>query len=320
MSIRNASPRLAAANAVADAQGGVISRRQLYRLGVTRYEVRGQVRADRWQLACDQVIALHNGDITESGHRWAAVIGAGPRAQLDGVASLVEAGLERVDYHRIRVSVPKGARVRARRTERYDIRETRRWSREDRHPGPGIPRTKPSIAVVRAAIWARTDREAAYLLTVVVQQGVAHPNDIALELLRIKRHRRRLFVHAVINDLLDGARALGELEVARELRRRGLPAPARQVLRKDRRGRYFLDLYWPELKLVVEIDGIHHAWAENVVGDALRQNSLAIAGDTVLRVPLLGLRLAPEDFYRQIAEAIRQRPTDGATRGPVRRT
>jgi len=127
---------------------------------------------------------------------------------------------------------------------------------------------------------------------------------VALEFLRIKRHRRRLLLHAVVNDLLDGARALGELEVARELKRRGLPPPARQVLRKDRKGRYFLDLYWPDLKLVVEIDGIHHAWVENVVGDALRQNSLAIAGDTVLRVPLLGLRLAPDEFYAQIAEAI----------------
>ena len=111
----------------------------------------------------------------------------------------------------------------------------------------------------------------------------------------------------MVNDLLDGARALGELDVARELRRRGLPEPARQVLRKDKRGRYYLDLYWPDLKLVVEIDGIHHAWAENIVGDALRQNSLAIAGDTVLRVPLLGLRLAPDEFYAQIGEAITER-------------
>jgi very-short-patch-repair endonuclease len=55
---------------------------------------------------------------------------------------------------------------------------------------------------------------------------------------------------------------------------------------------------------VVEVDGIQHTWAENVVGDALRQNSLAIAGDTVLRVPLLGLRLNPDDFFNQIEEAL----------------
>ena len=229
-------------------------RRQLYPCGVTRYEVRAHIKARRWQLVCDQVVALHNGEISERGHRWAAVISAGPRAQLDGIPSLVESGLKRVDYERIRVSVPKGARVRTRRTWSYDIRETRRWSRDDRADG-GIPRAKPPVAAVRAAIWARTDREAAFLLAAVVQQGVADAADVALEFLRIKSHRRRLFLHAVVNDLLDGARALGELDVARELRRRGLPEPARQVLRKDKRGRYYLDLYWPDLKLVVEVDG-----------------------------------------------------------------
>ena len=56
--------------------------------------------------------------------------------------------------------------------------------------------------------------------------------------------------------------------------------------------------------MVVEIDGIHHTWAENVVGDALRQNAVAIQGHTVLRLPLLGLRLAPEEFFAQIAAAL----------------
>ncbi|WP_322937041.1 hypothetical protein [Nocardioides bizhenqiangii] len=126
--------------------------------------------------------------------------------------------------------------------------------------------------------------------------------------LRARRWRlhdkRRLLLHAVVNDLLDGARSLGEIDVGRELARRGLPPPTRQVLRKDRRGRYYLDLYWPDLGVVVEIDGIHHAWAENIVGDALRQNALVLESDVVLRLPLLGLRLQPDEFFQQIADAL----------------
>ena len=76
------------------------------------------------------------------------------------------------------------------------------------------------------------------------------------------------------------------------------------MLRRDKKNRYYLDLYWPDYHLVVEIDGIHHTWAENVVGDALRQNSLVISGDIVLRVPLLGLRLNPDEFFGQIEEAL----------------
>jgi very-short-patch-repair endonuclease len=82
------------------------------------------------------------------------------------------------------------------------------------------------------------------------------------------------------------------------------------MVRRDGRNRYYLDLYWPEWKLVVEIDGIHHAWAENVVGDALRQKALALDGDTVLRLPLLGYRLAPDEFFGQIAQALDRDPLD----------
>ena len=214
---------------------------------------------------------------------------------------LEAAGLTKFAVDRIRVSVPRGARVR--RTRLYNVRQTRRWSAEDRAPG-GIPRTKVAVAAVRAALWLASNEQARLVLTMVVQQGLATPQQLGEEALRIRRDRRRDLIHVTIGDLLDGARALGELDIKRELRRRGLPAPQRQVLRKDRQGRYYLDLHWPDLGVVVEIDGIHHAWAENVVGDALRQNALALDGDIVLRLPLLGLRIQPDDFFAQIAQAL----------------
>lgn len=294
-------PRLVAARGRAEQQGWVLSRRQLYALGVTRWEIRGEVRAHRWQLIGDQSVCLHTTDVTDEGHRWAAVFQGGPRACLDGASALIASGLQRYEQGSIRVSVPRGARVR--RNPRYDIRQTRRWSAGDVAPS-GVPRTRAEVAAIRGALWARTDKQATYLLTLVVQQGLATPERLGHELLRIRRDKRRGLLHSVVNDLLDGARSLGELDVGRELRRRGLPPPTRQVLRKDRKNRYYLDLYWPHWKLVVEIDGIHHTWAENVVGDALRQNALALAGDTVLRLPLLGLRLTPDDFFAQIGWAL----------------
>jgi very-short-patch-repair endonuclease len=294
-------PRLVAARARAEQQGWVLSRPQLYAFGVTRWEIRGEVRARRWQLIGDQSVCLHATDITDEGHRWAAVFQGGPRACLDGASALIASGLQRYEQDSIRVSVPRGARVR--RNPRYNIRQTRRWSAGDVVTS-GIPRTKAEVAGVRAALWARTDKQATYLLTLVVQQGLTTAESLGRELLRIRRDKRRGLLHTVVNDLLDGARSLGELDVGRELRRRGLPPPTRQVLRRDRKNRYYLDLYWPEWKLVVEIDGIHHTWAENVVGDALRQNALALAGDTVLRLPLLGFRLAPDEFFAQIGSAL----------------
>jgi very-short-patch-repair endonuclease len=311
-----ADPRLVAARRDAAAQGGVLSRRQLYALGITRYEIRGEARAHRWQLVGDQSVCLHNAVISDLGHQWAAVFQGGPRACLDGASALVAAGLERYDVDRHRVSVPRGARIR--RTRLYDIRQTRRWSAEDL-AASGIPRTRPDVAGVRAALWAASDRQAVYVLTLAVQQGLTTAQLLGQEALRIKRDRRRRLVHDTILDLLDGARSLGELDVVRELRRRGLPVPTRQVLRKDRANRYYLDLYWDDHALVVEIDGIHHTWATNVVGDALRQNALVNAHDRVLRLPLLGLRLEADAFFEQIEEALVaggwQRPDDVIRRG-----
>ena len=293
--------RFRAARAQAAHQGWVLSRKQLYGAGITRWEIRGQVRMRRWQLIGDQSVCLHNGPIEDTGHQWAAVFQGGPRARLDGASALVAGGLDHFTVDRIRVSVPRGARIR--RNRRYNIRQTRRWDDEDTAPS-GIPRTRPEVAAVRAFLWAASDKEATYLLTATVQQGLAPARAIGEQALRIRRDKRRDLLFAVVSDLLDGARSLGELDVVRELRRRGLPPPERQVLRRDKRGRYYLDLYWPEWRLVVEVDGIQHTWAENVVPDALRQNSLAIAGDTVLRLPLLGLRLEPEAFFAQIEAAL----------------
>lgn len=284
-------------------QAGVVSRKDLYRLGVTRWEIRCHIRAGRWRSITDQAIALHNSRLSQEAHFWAAVIHSGPSGLLDGEASLVASGLERYEIDKVRVSVPKGARAR-RRTARYDIRETRRLEPDDRAPGSGVARTRVPVAAVRAMLWAKSDKQGALLLLMVVQQGMTTPELLGVEALRIKRDKRRELLYVVINDLLDGGRALGELDLVAELKKRGLPPPARQVLRKAKNGRYYLDLYWPDLGVVVEIDGIHHAWVENVVGDAIRHNELALEADIVLRVPLLGLRLDPETFFAQIAQAL----------------
>ncbi len=279
----------------------MLSRRQLYAAGITRWEVRAQVRASRWQTIGDQSVALHSGEVSELGLRWAAVFQGGPRARLDGVSALIACGLKRFSEDRIRVSVPRGARVR--RTKLFNIRQTRRWVAEDQLSG-GIPCARPDGAAIRAALWARTERQATLLLTMVVQQRLATAEQLAHQALLIRRDRRRAMVQEVVSDLLGGSTSLGELDFVKECRRRGLPTPSQQAVRRGRDGRYYLDIYWPEWHLVVEIDGIQHAWAENQVSDALRQNAISLQGDTVLRMPLLGFRVAPDEFFDQIAEAL----------------
>lgn len=279
----------------------MLARTELYALGFTRAEVRAQLRAARWQAVGSQSIALHNGPVTRTGWLWAAVVQGGPRAHLDGAAALEAAGLHRFTAERIRVSVPRGARVR--RTRLFDVRQTRRWDPGALAPA-GIPRTRPAVAAVRAALWAASDRQAALVLTLTVQQGLARAEDVATAALDVRRDRRRRLVHGVLLDLLGGARSLPELDFARLSRQHGLPEPTRQVVRRGPGGRVYLDVVWEEWGVVVEIDGIQHGWAENAVPDALRHNEVALGGETVLRLPVLGLRVTPDRFFEQVRRAL----------------
>ncbi|MBB6626982.1 DUF559 domain-containing protein [Nocardioides sp. KIGAM211] len=283
-------------------QAGVISLVQAYALGLTRGEVRAAVASRRWRRHGTQSVVTHNGPLTQEARFWAAVQEAGPRAHLDGESALIAAGLANYESRTIRVSVPRGARVR--RGAGLNIRQTRRWSSDDL-AASGVPRTRPAVAAIRAALWARSDKQAALLLAMTVQQGLATAEQLGAEMLRVRRDRRRLLIHDVLLDLLGGARSLGEIDFARECRRRGLPEPSRQVVRRGRNGRYYLDVSWEEWRVVVEIDGIQHQWAVSVVDEALRQNAVTLQDARVLRLPLLGLRVAPDDFFEQIEQALR---------------
>ena len=245
---------------------------------------------------------MHTGPVSSLGRQWAAVFEGGDRAMLDGEASLIASGLSHYTADVLRVSVPRG--VKPLRGPGLDIRRTRRWSPQDR-AATGVPRTRVPVAAVRAAMWARTDKQASLLLSMPVQQGMTTAEQLGQALLDVRRDRRRELMHAVVTDLLGGVRSLGELDVARECRRRGLPEPTRQSVRRGKDGRYYLDLIWEEFGLVVEVDGIHHSWATSVVPDALRQNEVTLVGARVLRLPLLGLRVAADEFFDQIERALR---------------
>src|SRR5665811_256630 len=282
-------------------QDGVLSRRQLSTLGISRWTVRAELRAGRWRAHHKQTIAVHTGQLSDRAKHWHAVFEAGSRSVLDGTGSLIPAGLRGFETARICVSIPRGTKVLG--SPGVTVRQTRRLKASDVMP-VGIPRVRTEIAAVRAALWAESDRQAALLLTMTVQQRLARAEDIAIALLTVRRHKRRNFLHRVMLDIVGGAQSIGELDFIESCRRRGLPDPDRQAVRRGTNGRYYLDNYWDRYHLVVEIDGIQHQFATAIVSDALRQNDISLRHDTVLRIPLLGLRVAEDEFFAQIETAL----------------
>ena len=293
--------RAVAAN-LAEPHDGVVSRAELAAHGVTRHDVATEVASGRWQRAGRQTVAVHTGPVTELARRWQAVWETGVDiAAVDGVSALHHAGLTGYVDGRVHISA-----VHNHNTSRLEgaviHKVIRRVTGE--LVGAGLPRTRPEVAAIRAAHWAVSDRQAALILLMAVQQRLTTPRRLAAAQRLVRGRTRRAFIRAVVRDIAFGVQSLGELDFARLCRERGLPEPSRQVVRETAGGRIYLDVGWEEYALAVEIDGAQHQEKLAVMEDNLRQNDVVLHGDRVLRINIIGLRLETDRFLDQVARGL----------------
>lgn len=269
--------------ALAAGQDGVVSRQQLVRARVPRWFVRRELLARRWRRTGRHTLVTHRGPLSARAKRWVAVLETSPRAALDRATALQEAGVTGLSDTDIHVVVPRGSRPR--RTKGVIVRESRLFREQD-VVGVGIRKMRPAVAAASAARWARTDREAQLFVLMCVQQSRAPITAMREALERLPRGHRRALLLALVNDIAGGVHSLGELDVAADLRRRGLPEPQRQAVRKRPSGTEYLDCEFPAYELVLEVDGAGHAQPGQRLADLLRDLTEVAGGKTVIRLPL----------------------------------
>ena len=285
---------------LAAAHDGVVSRVALREAGIDRWAVAGEAKAGRWALHGKQTVAVHTGRLSPTAELWRAVWETGRGARVDGVSALVAAGLTGFDTDCVHVSVDheeQSVRVPGVRVHR--VRDTR----DDDTIAAGLPRVRPQVATVRAAQWAVSDRQSALIVCMSVQQRIVRAEDLCPVRWPGAHYGRTAFIRQLVRDVRDGAQSLGELDFAGLCRERGLPEPERQVVRHGPLGRIYLDVRWRDCPLVVEVDGAQHRLGLAVSSDNLRRNALAIGGDTVLTIDLVGLRLQTTAFMDQVVLA-----------------
>lgn len=289
--------------AASEATGFALNRRRLGDLGVSRHQAAAQVAAGRWAKHGNQTFGMRDAPLEPLGQWWRAVWETGERvALLDGASALQASGLKGWTEDVVHVSVVHrhsivpidGVKIHkvARRVECGAI-------------GAGVPRTTPAVAAIRAAHWAVSDRQAATILAMPVQQRLVTGKQLMQTVEVVRGRTRRALIRRLVTDIADGAQSLGELDFAAACRRRGLPVPSRQVVRHGPRGRVYLDVYFDDYGFAVEIDGAGHLWGLAQMDDNLRENQLVIDGDRVLRITLIGLRLNEETVMDQVAAALR---------------
>jgi hypothetical protein len=294
-------------------QDGVATRDQLRSCGMTSDQIRSEIRAQRWQALNELVICTHNGPLTRSQARWAAVLSASGPVALCGLTALAAFGIVGFETASVHVLVVRGARLM--RICGVDVvaHESRRFSEAD-----VLPRLPPVTglerATIDAAIWSADVKTAARILVAPIQQRRTTAARLGQVLVGTQRVRYRPVLIALLADLDGGAEALSEVAFLRWCRRHGLPRPALQVRLDSQGRRRYLDAVFERAdgsSLFVEIDGgIHLTLAARWL-DSAKDNDAVIARQMALRFPSIAIYSDDPIALRQLRAGLGSVRTNG---------
>ncbi|GAA4702490.1 DUF559 domain-containing protein [Phytohabitans rumicis] len=284
-------------------QDSVVSWAQARRF-LTEAAIRHRLASGRWRRVHRKVYVTHSGPVGPEQQQWIAVLAAGDGAVIAGGTALDGYGLHRYAGPGIHVLLP--ADRQARTVPRgVVVHRTTVLPAEDVHAMAAPPRTMPPRSVVDAAAWAGSDDAACAIVAAAFGRHLVTVEEITAVLDRLPRARRRAVIAATALDAAGGSHSLAELDYLRLGRRYGLPEPSRQVVRRDASGkRRYLDVYYEQWGVHVEIDGAQHNDPRHQWADMRRQNELWIKGDRVLRFPAHLARHRPAELFAQVRAAL----------------
>jgi hypothetical protein len=284
----------------------VVSRPQALRFLSEKVLVR-HLSSGRWQTPHRGVYVTHSGPVSPHQRWWVASLaaGAGRPALLGGLSALQDLGLRRLTSKAIHILLP-AARRDFDPPEDVRVHRTRNLPEKDVDTKADPPCTQAPRSVVDAAQWAVTDDEARLVIDASFQQRLVGGDQIDEVLDRLRVVRRRSLIVATVGDVRGGSETLAELDLVMLCRKEGLPVPDRQTMRTDSSGRRrYLDAFFDEWGVRVEVDGAHHMEADQWWKDMERHNALAVSNETLLRFPNWMVRERPAHVAHQIREALR---------------
>jgi very-short-patch-repair endonuclease len=253
-------------------QHDVISRAQLIGLGYTHSAIRHMVAAGRLYPLFRGVYAVGRPRVTHKGLWMAAVLACGEAAALSHESAAALWGICRVRTRLPEVTLPHASRHRRPGIATHRSRTIRASDVTRRE---GVPVT----TVVRTLIDLSRDRRIERMVNEADRLGLVNPEQLRRALAGRGRGAARLA------RLLDGRTfRLTASELERMflpiVRRAGLPLP----LTGQTVNGFEVDFFWPELRLVVETDGLrYHRTPAQQARDRLRDQVHTAAGLTALR-------------------------------------
>ena len=285
---------------LADRQQGVVAHRQLIKLGYTRHAIQARIDAGRLFIIYRGVYAVGRRKLTVRGEWMAAVLACGPKAVLSHRDAAALHDLRRTGSRRtVHVTVPG----RTRRGQKgIIVHNVRHLHCDDLTVVHGIPVTSVHRTLLDYAETARR-QELRWAFEAYDRLDLLDMRKLDAVIARNPGRRGIKPLRALIG-VYRGApetRSRNERRFLALIREAGLPEPSVNVVVAG----IVVDFFWPEHKLVVEVDSYryHHTPADRLA-DRRKERTLKAAGCTVMRVPEEELGEAPEATVRDVLAAL----------------
>ncbi len=289
--------------AIAARQHGVVSRRQLFGLGLQRHEVDYRIRIGRLLPLHRGVYAVGHTALTRNGHRIAAVLACGPGAVLSHRDAAALWGIHDAGRARIEITTPG----RSCGSAGLQIHQAR-LKPDEVTSHDGIPVTTPSRTLSDLATVLNRARLERAVHEAEVRRLLS-PTSLPALLARHPGRRGAKALRAILDDLADRGvqvtRSEFEDRFLETLDGAGLPRPDVNAEIPTAIRAYEVDATWPAHRLAVELDGgAAHRTRRAFEEDRIRDRALAVAGWTVVRITWRELRDRPARVAGDLARLL----------------
>jgi very-short-patch-repair endonuclease len=281
----------------------VVGRAQLLERGWTKAEIDWRIRQRRLLPVHTGVYAVGHRSVTRQGWRMAAVLASGPDALISNRTAAALWGIGGYSGGAVHVTIPRKS------TSSKPIR--RHFSlvpADERGIQAGIPATSVHRTIFDLAAAVPLDE----VIAMIKEAEYRNRYDrLSLPDL-LKRHpgkrgsrKVELALKRIVEEPPGRKRSKLEQRFAPFLRRHNLPLPRFNDPIVLGSKLYVADCHWPQLRLIVELDGWKgHSSRSAFQDDRLRDRVLHVAGFSVIHLTWNQLEVEPEDVVADLRSAL----------------
>jgi hypothetical protein len=292
-------------------QAGVVTRQQALDAGMSHGAIVAKIRFGRWQRVHAGVYATFTGPMTRDAQLWAAVLAAGPGAQLSHQTAAEINHLTDRPSPFIHVTIPASRRITPPEGVIIHLSSilTFGW-----RFARGVPPYTFAEETVIDLVHAATDLND---VIACVTGGFAKKRVSEGRLREIATARKRLRWRGDLDEIIragaGGAHSVIEYRYDRDVEQaHGLPKAAKQVkYTKPDGSRGYRDRYYQKYKLIVELDGKQYHPLEHRGRDQDRDNDAAATVGSTLRYGWVDVTGKRCDSARQVHTALTNRGYNG---------